>query len=730
MNQHDPTLHAISTTNLGDREITVDEMQQIINAQNVSALHQEPTMSVSDITGIETGNLSTGGGANVTTGSGGAGIGTQAGALPGPIPIPIPFPIPKRAVSGRYRSPAAFFQVELRVDVDGKRPCNQVSGDFYQVSGGTTTYFGSFVVKTPTLTVTATTVTCRGLGQFTFGAGAPVVQVTIPRVSIFSPAPHATLQFFTTGGAPGASYSCAYESQYFRTVVYERDRITDVTTPEFTSYNTASFPSGGPNRTLNVQSAYAEAGVEVQVLPEPAAINIGEAGANHQWSDSELNASMALHFNQFRNVPQWDVYEMVCQLHELGPGLYGIMFDYQDAHQRQGCAVFHAGIGGTTNDKLRLQLYTYVHEMGHCFNLMHSWQKNLANPPGTNRPASLSWMNYPWNYPLGGEPAFWNAFPFQFDDGEIQHIRHAFRNNVIMGADPFGTNAGLMNPQAFSNPLSDLSGLQFEISTPRSVLLGEPVVLRLNLKTTDGRGKVVHSHLHPSAGLVNVAIQNPSGQVRVFEPIMEHCVGAQYARIDANTPGLEDSAYIGYGKGGLTFDQGGMYKIRATYCANDGSQVVSNIINLRVRNPITSADESVADLLMGEQQGVLFALMGSDSQFLETGNKAFDEVLAKHGSHPLANYVRLVKGVNLGRDFKLVVPGETKLQIRRANHQQRIEMLGTVEKNATTIGLDSTTTDQVRTYLAESQRKSGDLAGAAETEKRIARKAVRTAGAR
>jgi hypothetical protein len=65
----------------------------------------------------------------------------------------------------------------------------------------------------------------------------------------------------------------------------------------------------------------------------------------------------------------------------------GIMFD-QLGPQRQGCAVFHQGIGGTTADKLRLQLYTYVHELGHCFNLLHSWQKSLATPPGTNRPGS------------------------------------------------------------------------------------------------------------------------------------------------------------------------------------------------------------------------------------------------------------------------------------------------------------------------------------------------------
>jgi len=35
------------------------------------------------------------------------------------------------------------------------------------------------------------------MGRYTFAAGAPVVQVTIPRVNILQPQAAATLQFFT-----------------------------------------------------------------------------------------------------------------------------------------------------------------------------------------------------------------------------------------------------------------------------------------------------------------------------------------------------------------------------------------------------------------------------------------------------------------------------------------------------------------------------------------------------
>jgi len=92
------------------------------------------------------------------------------------VPINPPIvPFANRPVSGRYRGTVGGVQLELRVDVDRTRPMRRASADFYQVSGGTTTYYGSFVVNSPTVTVTATAVTVKGLGSFTFSAGAPVV---------------------------------------------------------------------------------------------------------------------------------------------------------------------------------------------------------------------------------------------------------------------------------------------------------------------------------------------------------------------------------------------------------------------------------------------------------------------------------------------------------------------------------------------------------------------------
>ena len=88
---------------------------------------------------------------------------------------------------------------------------------------------------------------------------------------------------------------CQYVSAYFRTVQYELDKVSDVTTPVFDHYNTGALPSGGPSRNLSVMSAYAEAGIEVQATGGSDVIPIDEAELDRndktfdKWDNSELH---------------------------------------------------------------------------------------------------------------------------------------------------------------------------------------------------------------------------------------------------------------------------------------------------------------------------------------------------------------------------------------------------------------------------------------------------------
>jgi hypothetical protein len=593
----------------------------------------------------------------------------------GPIVTPGPIVI-KRLVSGRYRAVTSGIHVELRVDVDGTRPMRRVSADYYIVSGATVNYFGSMIVNTINVAVTATTVTITGTGTYTWSAGAPVVRITVPRVSIFSPPAAATLQHLTTSNSPGATYTCNWESRFFRTLTLEEDREAAVT--QFNSYNTGSLPSGGSARTLSVASAYAEAGIEMLLSPRSDVVNIGEAG-NGIWSNAELHASMERHFSLYRNAPQWAVWLFHALKHDLGPGLLGIMFDQQGL-QRQGAAVFYQSQGGSGAAQQRNQLYTCVHELGHCFNLYHSFHKQYMNPPQPNRLHALSWMNYPQNYQpvsgTGGSAAFWASFPFQFDDLELIHLRHAFRNNVIMGGANFGIGAALLDPQEWNrSPIVDNSGLKLELSAPRSFMLGAPVSVQLTITLTDMRGREVHRHLKPANGFVDIAISKPGGQIVLYRAPLHECVADETTMLTADQPQISADAYIGYGKDGLYFDQAGRYQIRALYYSTDGSLVLSNVLDVRISNPLTSEDAEVADLLTGDEQGMLFYLMGSDA--LPNGNAAFDEIIDRFGDHELAGYVRLAKGVNAAREFKTVEADGT-LSYRAPDMEQATSLLAPV----------------------------------------------------
>ena len=668
MSQHDPTAEALSGS-IGElTEMTVEDVASQGYLEVADAIEQTSHLPISPI--------------------------------PGPIPAPI-----MRPVSGRYRGTLAGLQLELRVDVDRVRPLTKVSGDLFSVSGGTVTYFGSFIVHAPVITSTATQVVCKGTGQFTFAAGAPVLQVTIQRRTIFQPQAPALAQFFTTGGLPAALYSCAFESAKFRTVRLETDRVSDVATPVFDTYNTGTLPSGGPARNLTVMSAFGEAGIEMIPTAGSNTINIAAAGGGATWSNAEMHASMQTHFSLFQNTPQWNFWLLVAQKHDFGAGLLGIMFD-QLGPQRQGCAVFHQGLGGTTPQALRVQLQTYVHELGHSFNLLHSWQKSLATPAGVDRPNSLSWMNYPWKYPLGGEAAFWSSFPFQFDDGELIHLRHAYRNNIITGASPFAIGSGMERPELMDDPIANNTGLRLDISTANpNFALGEPVVLTLKLQATDQCGKRVHPYLHPNTSLVTIAIAKPDGKIVAYEPPIEHLVGPADQTIKLGES-IEASAYIGFGKGGLTFDQPGRYQIRAIYQTLDGSTVYSNTLQTRVRYPVTAKEERLADLMMGEAQGTLLYLLGSDSDSLKSGANAFEEVLAKYGDDPMANYVRLVKGTNAARGFKTVIPGKELVGLRKADVETASALLTVAGSDQSPI--DTITKCEVLAKLAVAATSDGN----------------------
>lgn len=641
--------------------------------------------------------------------------------IPTALAPPI-IPFPKNKVYGRYRAQSGVFELELRIDIDGPNALQKISGDYYQISGQTKSYFGSFIVDSIAKTIAGGVITITGVANTTWPTSYKKIKLAIKQTTILQPLAPAFLQWFhVTTNAPGALYVCNHFNWAFRSVSLEQDYTLGVT--PFTSYNTGSLPSGGPARTLSINTAYQEAGVEIinvgitDVVP---IVDIPPSPADFKWSNAELHQAMVTDFSLYQASPQWAAWLLHAYEHEFGAGLYGIMFDTQTASQRHGCAIFYKGTGGTTADQQRLQLYTCVHELGHCFNLLHAWQKSLASPPKPNIPDSLSWMNYPWNYPSGGAPAFWNAFPFQFDPVEIAHIRHGFRNNVVMGGNPFITGSSLENiVRLFEEPIENHSSLFLELEAKKSYMYGEPVCLETKLKTNSMLNTQVVSNLHADYGFVTIGIKKPGGEITVYEPLAQRCTIPTTTVLNSKNPSIYESSYIGFDKNGFIFDQPGYYQIKAVYHHEDGSRIVSNTISVRVKNPVTAKDDEAAELMLQNETGYLMSFMGSDAPYLQAGNDALQLLSEKHKDHPLAVYAKFARGVNAQRTFKSITQ-EKKITARDPDYKQGESLLQeVVDKSKEGKGLDNISLNQAMQTLATAYHREGNRDAAEQVAKDI-----------
>jgi len=334
-------------------------------------------------------------------------------------------------------------------------------------------------------------------------------------------------------------------------------------------------------------------------------------------------------------------------------------------------------------------------------------------------------MNYVQNYQPpppapGGEAAYWANFPFQFTDNEIIHLRHAFYRNITFGGNAFGAGAAEIDSEVVRDRTEDNSGLKLELRSKDVYAYGEPVVVEIKLSTTDLRGKRVHSYLHPDDEMVQIAIRKPSGRTVLYRPMIEHCVDeVNTVTLTSERPAIYDSAYIGYGREGQYFAETGHYQLRAIYIAQDGSRVVSPTLTLQVRSPYTATDEEVGELFMGDEQGQLLKLLGSDSEALKHGNEAFDLVLDKHSEHPLAVYARLVKGINAQRTFKKLAVDKV-VKVREAKPRESVALLSSVVDDSTAEkGVDNITLNLAMRRLARAHKETGDLERAEATIDRM-----------
>lgn len=624
------------------------------------------------------------------------------------------------AISGRYQGEMTAptggrDELDLRIDVDLRHDSspvlNRMSGDFYQVNRLNLpgqpprvwkVYRESWIVNTPVVQWTQTSIQITGMMQF-WKSIHPPTGVTV-RISwdISRGLEPAEVTFSPQGGVPMA-YSCVKRSDAFRELSLEVAVCKSVNQPPLLpAYDIglhADRPADIPRRVLTIESAYREAGVVVNIRPEHREVDDSARGGRG-WTDAELHHAMETHFSQYSGEwPQWEMWGLLAGLYEK-PSVGGIMFDAAAAMggagqspERQGFAVFRSHkwfndlMDGTPTtpqqaEAARKYLYTWVHEAGHAFNFLHSWDKN--------RPDALSWMNYDWKYDSrNGAAAFWRNFRFRFDDEELIHLRHGDRAAVIMGGDPWASGGQAEGPpgsEYLEAPPGAMS--QVEGQVPIEVLVRsqgffefmEPVLLELRVRNllTD-LPLSLDTRLNPEYGGITFYLRRPDGRIVEYSPVTCKVAESQLSTLreadaEQGRERYSEMVFLSYGKYGFYIDEPGEYWVRALYHGPGDVLIPSNIHRLRVGNPKTPEQDVKAQDFFSYEVGMSLYLFGSRSEYLDKGRAVIEDLADRYQDSMLGARLNAALANSLVKPFYGLEDGKVKL-LEKADPKEALKLV-------------------------------------------------------
>lgn len=609
---------------------------------------------------------------------------------------------------------------ELRVDVDGVMPTMTVSGTITRLFGGRLTWIAR---------VTRDPATGAYTGPISYRDGTTSLRPQSTVSVQLSGGPFLPLRRRATatfsGGGVTRTLEYVFDRAAFREVAFEYDTVEDATA--VTTHDPTSHPNhapGAPTSTLTLESAYARLGIQVTKTGGDSVIPLGSAGPT--WSDLEMHDAMQAHWSRWVDAPQWAVWVLFARLHDRGTGLGGIMFDDIGTAQRQGTAIFSdsfisqppAGEANPGPWVERMKFWTAMHEIGHAFNLAHSWQKSLGTSwvPLADEPAALSYMNYPFSYP-GGLDAFFAAFEYGFSPDELVFLRHAPDRLVRMGAEPWFSNHGFER-DAFEGLRAAVTGpLELEVRVhrePRFEFL-EPVVVELRLKNVSSTPTVVDANVLQDDGLA-VVVAKDGGAARRWLPFARHCT-APAPTVLAPGEAMYSSLFLSAGTGGWLISDPGRYRVYAAVDLGDGSTALSRPLELGVARPATvEAERLAADVFT---QDVAHTLAFGGTRQLHRANETLRQVAERLPDSRAAVHAGTALATPLARDGKVLTvrtdgrQATEEVEVVRAAPEAARELLtaalGDVDRAADALGHIAVVEQTAQ--LADVLASAGDTSG-------------------
>ena len=565
-----------------------------------------------------------------------------------------------------------FGTEELRVDVDGVKPTMTVSGTITRLFGGRLTWIARVTKDS----------TGAWVGPISYRDGTtslrPQANVSVRLTGgPFLPLNRKAIATFSGGTGSTVTLNYNFSKAAFREVAFEYDTVSDATA--VTAHNPASHPvhaPGAPSSTLSLESAYARLGIQVTKTGGDSSIGVPPGTA---WSDMEMHDAMQAHWSRWADAPQWAVWVLFARLHDMGTGLGGIMFDDIGTAQRQGTSIFSdsfisqppAGEGNPGPWVERMKFWTAMHEIGHAFNLAHSWQKSLGTPwvPLANEPEARSFMNYPY-YVAGGQASFFSTFQYRFSNPELLFIRHAPERFVQMGNAAWFDHHGFTEAAVLEEPTLKLE-LRVNRERARYEFM-EPVWLELKLTNVGDQPRLVDADVLDADSLT-VILKKEGKDARQLVPFRQKCVQPATKALMAGDS-IYGTVLASAGLNGWDVAEPGTYLIQAAAHVGD-ENVVSDPFVLRIAPPISRDEEYVAGDVFTQETARVLVFGGS--RFLEDSNDVLQEVVERFPERRIALHARVALGNPLTLDYKLVKPtdGGLELDVVPANPGEAVKLI-------------------------------------------------------
>jgi len=655
-------------------------------------------------------------------------------------------------VSGRYEgqqiSPVrGRFELDLRVDIDpngaNSPVTNRISADLYRAYhfrwfGKTYSwkvYRESWIVDEPVVEWQRSRVEISGEVRFWKGDHPlTTLHISMPW-GLFKASGPATVTL-SSSTEQAQVFECTRKSDAFREITLEVDICNSVNSaPVLPSYDTHLHkhrPADLPQRVLGIREAYLEAGIDLTINPEHTLIDDSHSDFD-TWSPDELHDAMEQHFSRYSgSEPKWHMWCILAGTFDSA-GVGGIMFDAKsiyggagEAPDRQGCAVFrnHRWFRNLTANPateaqaaaMRKLLYTYVHEIGHAFNFLHSWDKG--------KPDALSWMNYDWKYDnRNGANEFWKNFEFRFDEDELIHLRHGDRASVIMGGDDWASGGHLeMTSDVFADAEGQLP-VELLVRSPGHFDFMQPVNLEFRLRNLSDLELEMDTRLNPEFGGVVIYIRKPNGKTVQYAPILCKVAEKEITVLkplqkDKKNKGEDrrsENVFVSFGVDGYYFDEPGEYHIKAVYHGGGDILIPSKVHRLRIGRPFEREEERIAQDYFNYSTGMTLYLNGSSSPYLDSGMNTLQEIVERFPESRLAAQTKLTLAKNLQRDFYRIEDKKKELTLYRGADPDSVISLtdDTLERHQTD---EETLTNlayhEVRRLRADTLAATGDISKA------------------